>query len=310
MIAKILDEDGDLAAAPALRLSAYLPVGALALPGGQAFLSRLESDVLPMVENVAGPPFVTKHGVVPRKPAHWKKASETWRSTPSGYRESAALMYGPINGYSSDLPFAAIHEQADGVIVDVAVTSAFALDAVLSGLWEPLVALKPAFAICGWGMAPDPSEGAEARWMHALRAKRRYQMAWCMHAEAVAACMVARKVANYNEKKQGNARPGIPDIGWKTVIGGEFLGEIDQAALAKIEGVKLRKLGGAIEITIGDAPRWGDVNAGEDVSSYAAVCRALAPIQMSKSMLCNRGTFGDADDVTEVIEAYYRLWEV
>jgi hypothetical protein len=92
------------------------------------------------------------------------------------------------------------------------------------------------------------------------------------------------------------------------VIGADLAAQANLSALGEIEGVTLLPRGGGIEITIGDAPRWGDVETGEDVAAYAAVCRALAPIQAFKAMLHRTG-LGNREGVAELIDDYYRLWE-
>ena len=117
-----------------------------------------------------------------------------------------------------------------------------------------------------------------------------------------------RLVSLQNDRHKTNTRLGIPDIGWKTVIGGDLCDQVDQAALAAIPDVTLRRWTSGLEITIGEEPRWGDVNTAEDVTAYTQVCRVLAPIQGSKAIMRRFG-LGDLDGATEVIEDYYRLWQ-
>jgi hypothetical protein len=308
MPSRILEEDGDTAAEPAFRIGAVFAPETLWRPGLQTFLANLGQDILPGVKAVFGRPLVSKYGYYDFKPAQWNKALKVWKDKPTKYRESEAILTGEVDGYNRALPYIGIYEGYDAVLIDVSVAADTPHEPLLAQLWEPLVSENPVFAITGLGMAPDLDSAVTIRHFLAAKTKRRYQMGWCMRLETVLDTLIGREVERFNERNQGNARPGIPDIGWKTVIGGEFLAEIDQAALARIEGVTLRPLGTGVEITIGDAPRWGDVNTGEDVSTYAAVCRALAPIQASKAML-RRSPLNRQEGVAELIENYYRLWE-
>jgi hypothetical protein len=308
MTSRILDEEGDIAAEPAFRIGAVFAPETLWRPGLQVFLANLAQDVLPGVKAVFGRPLVSRYGYYDFKPAQWTKALKVWKDKPTKYRESEAVMTGEMEGYNHALPYIGIYEGIDAVLIDLSVAASSPLDPLLTRLWEPLLSENPVFAIAGFGIAPDLHDSVTSRHISAAKAKRRYRMAWCMRLDTVDGTLIPRQVERFNELNRAQARPGIPDIGWKTVIGGDLAARANQSALGEIEGVTLRPRGGGIEITIGDAPRWGDVDTGENIAAYAAVCRALAPIQASKAMLHRTG-LGNQDGLAEFIDDYYRLWE-
>jgi len=76
-------------------------------------------------------------------------------------------------------------------------------------------------------------------------------------------------------------QPGIPDIGWRTIIGAEFVDRLPdmKSALANVPDVSVHSTPEMVVITAGEQPIWGDVGAGEDISAYRAVARALAPVR-------------------------------
>jgi len=76
-------------------------------------------------------------------------------------------------------------------------------------------------------------------------------------------------------------QPGIPDIGWRTIVGAEFLDRLPglRSALAATPDVSVRSTHEMAVITAGEKPIWGDVGAGEDISDYRAVAKALAPVR-------------------------------
>lgn len=76
-------------------------------------------------------------------------------------------------------------------------------------------------------------------------------------------------------------QPGIPDIGWRTIVGAEFLDRLPdlRSALAATPEVSVRSTPEMAVITAGDQPIWGDVGADEDISAYRAVAKALAPVR-------------------------------
>jgi len=107
--------------------------------------------------------------------------------------------------------------------------------------------------------------------------------------------------------KNKDVEPGIPDIGWRTIIGPDFTSRLpDLDALANAPGVTYERTGDIAVITAGPAPIWGDVNRGEDIAPYRAVADALRPVRYPVEVAV--GTlFGDQEydpDGRDRVEAY------
>lgn len=84
---------------------------------------------------------------------------------------------------------------------------------------------------------------------------------------------------------------GLVDLGWITLLGSAYcerMGHIEglRAALAPCEGVVVEPLGASgAAIRIGEAPRLGDVLAGDTMEDYRAVGQALAPLCLDRHVL-------------------------
>lgn len=89
-------------------------------------------------------------------------------------------------------------------------------------------------------------------------------------------------------------RPGIADVGWRTVVGAPFLPRLGK--LPDMPGVTVRTAPAGVTLTAGPAPIWGDINRGEDIAAYQAVAAALAPLAMPREITDTRYFTGDPDD--------------
>ncbi|MCR4266330.1 type VI immunity family protein [Nitratireductor sp. ZSWI3] len=84
---------------------------------------------------------------------------------------------------------------------------------------------------------------------------------------------------------QKDEKPGIADIGWRTLIGREYWSRIPDAipALREAENISVEQSEHVLAITAGVQPIWGDVNRGEDITAYSTVAKQLAPIRYPES---------------------------
>lgn len=74
--------------------------------------------------------------------------------------------------------------------------------------------------------------------------------------------------------------PGIPDIGWRTIIGPDFTSRLpDLDALYGAPGVAYERTDDIAVITAGPSPVFGDVDKGEDIAPYRTVAKALKPVR-------------------------------
>jgi len=102
--------------------------------------------------------------------------------------------------------------------------------------------------------------------------------------------------------------PGMADIGWRSFVGTDFLPRLPGLADAPFPAeVRLEMAPTCAVLTAGEAPIWGDVNAGEDVSAYRAVAAALAPVRYPASQALDeyfQGVTLDDGERTDAILAY------
>lgn len=121
-----------------------------------------------------------------------------------------------------------------------------------------------------------------------------------------------RRTANLEElRKQITPVSTLPDIGWRTFIGDEFLPRLpDLPALAAQPGVTLSRGESYTVVQAGEVPIWGDVNLAEDITPYRAVARALKPCKPEWTRVRN-GVFGgyENDNGLDRIEQWYERFD-
>jgi hypothetical protein len=100
-------------------------------------------------------------------------------------------------------------------------------------------------------------------------------------------------------KRHPTLKPGIADIGWRTIVGGAFMERLPGLAVGS--PATLDMANGMAILTAGTTPVWGDVNAGEDISAYQAVARALAPVQFPREVAL-KGFFGGPEGNPEHVD--------
>ncbi len=100
------------------------------------------------------------------------------------------------------------------------------------------------------------------------------------------------------------AQPGLPDIGWRTMLGPALAARVEP--LPDLPGVTVTRSDHAVTLTAGPAPIWGDVNRGEDIAAFRAVAAALAPVAMPRAVTDSRYFAGDPDDADHMdrLDAY------
>lgn len=104
-------------------------------------------------------------------------------------------------------------------------------------------------------------------------------------------------------------KTGIPDIGWRTILGKEFSAKLPslESALTHPE-TDIRRYGDITVITAGRAPIWGDLNRGDDITPYRNVAQALDELRLGREYLL-RWLFGGNEDFEESIE-WLDAWAV
>lgn len=106
---------------------------------------------------------------------------------------------------------------------------------------------------------------------------------------------------------------GIPDIGWRTFVGNEYLPRLPDIANAPFpDDVIVQSGKHMMVLTAGSAPIWGDVNRSENIAAYSAIAQALIPIAPPREIAYGN-FFGDLTgdfEACERLDAYFsRLLE-
>ncbi|SOC04332.1 uncharacterized protein DUF3396 [Rhodobacter sp. JA431] len=117
-----------------------------------------------------------------------------------------------------------------------------------------------------------------------------------------------RREASFEQLRLGETPVlSVPDIGWRTLVGREFLERLpDLAGLAGAEGLSVVASERFTSITAGPQPIWGDVNEAEDISLYSSVADALRPVRADWPY-ASKAFFGGAIDNSGLdrLEAWY-----
>lgn len=89
-----------------------------------------------------------------------------------------------------------------------------------------------------------------------------------------------RKEGSYYRWKAGE-EAGIADIGWRTLVGKEFLSRLpsDFTELTSKGDITVENGRNFTTITAGKGPIWGDVNTQEDIAAYSQVANFLEPVR-------------------------------
>lgn len=164
------------------------------------------------------------------------------------------------------------------------------VDAALKGV--PVLA-----GYMGYGFAPRPLGVNYASFVPP--AHRRYRCALMMdpvpfsplvrHDQAVVTMRRleqkrAAKVRAIGEADLFDYVPGLPDVGWRTYIGGAFRDRLTVTAEALEPDLTIDDRGIFTTVTAGPAPIWGHVNLNEDIRAYQAVFAYLEPAMSERNM--------------------------
>lgn len=159
--------------------------------------------------------------------------------------------------------------------IDAATDKAFA-DKVLSELdATPLIC-----GVMGFGFFLPPYKSSLAFMLG--QASQRYRAAFEIRAGMVIEGI--RREGSFHRWK-ADEMPGIADVGWRTLVGNEFLPRLPPRleAMADVASVEVRRGPNFVTVTAGAEPIWGDINAQEDLTAYQAVAAFLKPIRFPVS---------------------------
>jgi len=94
----------------------------------------------------------------------------------------------------------------------------------------------------------------------------------------------AAKGQSIGEANRFDYVPGLPDVGWRTYIGGVFRDRLAVTAKPPGPDVTIDDRGTFTTVTAGLAPIWGDLNLNEDFSAYKAAFAHLEPAMSDWNM--------------------------
>ena len=214
--------------------------------------------------------------------------ARTWLSTPDKIWPSTCRVVGPLDDETCNVVVPAFRVDEYRVnFLDISVPDDITRAVPFADSATEIIREIPVIAcIMGFGFyLPQALESLED-WMP--RGFERYRTA--IEFMVSGATMGIRKTGQgYRWDKSpelepdapADLQPGIPDIGWRTIVGAEFLDRLPdlKSALATTPEVSVHSTPGMAVLTAGEQPIWGDVVAGEDISAYQAVAKTLAPVR-------------------------------
>lgn len=275
-----LMRDGDAVAFPALRTLAYLPHDLSVDYNRDVLVSIYEKFEarFKQVANVTSFKFDTHKGAIRwANPSLLLEARE-WLKGGTILPYEGIRRYGyVVDGFEEpNLPFLSI-ENVRPLLLEVSLPLTDQASREFADWLASRLSRTPTiWAAQGYGFVLPPYLGSLGR--YALpQSTPRYKAA--IELQLDDATPGVRREGSPHRWQPGE-EPGIPDIGWRTLIGREFWDRVPdvEADLADVVGVQVERSDTVLTITIGDEPIWGDVNADEDVSAYRAVAQALEPI--------------------------------
>lgn len=112
----------------------------------------------------------------------------------------------------------------------------------------------------------------------------------------------------FDYAKNTHVQPGLPDIGWRSLIGAPFAARLPKGQPEHAHVDITRTDNDVTVLTAGPLPIWGDVNEGEDTSAYSAVAQWLETLRYPVPIALNSlfGSQGADPRGADRVEAYVR----
>lgn len=304
--------DDEPIAQPAFRILAYWP-DEMRQPAVSQGLAALFDIFLDMYRDQLAWVVVADD----KRPLKGREASPAlfedtrdWLATAEKEWPATARVFGPISDYNDQItvPSFRAEQLADIGILDMSVpadpeTAVKFADRVT----EVLKTMPTLYAIMGMGFfLPASMDELEDQFP---RGSARYKAAVEFMAEGPRWCL-RKDIGNTFWDEMPDENDGIPDIGWRTIVGAHYLPRLGDVQI-DADGVTVDQTADMLIVTAGPAPIWGDVNVDEDISAYQAVSDALAPARATVLPMLN-GLFGsqvDEPEGTDRVEAWYERFE-
>ena len=117
-----------------------------------------------------------------------------------------------------------------------------------------------------------------------------------------AAIEITAKMVDQGIQREGsyyrwkpNEEPGIADIGWRTLVGKDFIDRLPRPG-PEADGISVEARSNMVVFTVGQRPIWGDVNKGEDMGGYKMVAARLKPVRFPEGVASIAMFGGDNPD--------------
>ena len=277
-------------------------------PDNAAAIATITRSFIDHYSDAIGFVAINKSGNRPAKltqptAAKMKKVDELLHE---GLTEKMGLrLYGPDTGPLGKpaAPFLSVHQDWTlHTILELALPwdSAAAMT-LAETVDQALRATQVTVGFMGFGFFSAPVQGLDDR--HLPAAHERFRAAflgrWATHPEV----FFWRK--NVDERL-GGYRAGLPDLGWRSYVGDPFRERLKDPADDLDPNVVIETTDNMTVVTVGSAPMWGDVNAGEDISAYRAAHAYLLPAMADRSVLRGAilGSAGSSPQRADVIDSY------
>lgn len=185
-------------------------------------------------------------------------------------------LYGPDTGPLGKpaVPFLSFHQMYPGLIIaELALPPDDpATQAVAAVADQALRDAQVMVGMMGFGFFSAPTGGLDD--LYLPPAHNRFRAAIMGRWAASPQTFMWQKIW---DQKYGGYRAGLPDMGWRTYVGDTALARLKDPDPDLPAEVTIETTDRVCVVTVGSAPIWGDVNAGEDIASYRAAYAYLAP---------------------------------
>lgn len=241
---------------------------------------------------------MVKTGKFPRvklTPTHWDKLeSAILENQPyDGFR---AELYDRLDhhGLAAETPAACLSGAYHAVSLDIAFPPEIDWRHVDATLWPHLEALPALYAVQGYGMATEMRAGADRdAALRALAVRRHCACGLALRGDDMARCSERPEQRSFATSLPPDYRP-IPDLGFKTLIGGGILQTGDANRLLAIPSVRVSSAPNkAAVIQLGDRPIWGvDGDDPALIDAYRKARSVLSRHGLTEDLLVG-GAYGE-----------------
>jgi len=273
-------------------------------------------EIIALIKETLGPrmPGVWGTHLRPHEDLH-RVTDKDWQRLEKLFAEedgrlSHTMFYGPginLDDVRMTMPYAFIKSDVGSVYFNISIAhddeDGKAL--LIERIWPFLRECSPIYAYMNYGYTPN-ALAHTLPMTEVAKVRNRYRTAPALADYGYDNMIACPEFFAEWCEDHGHPSPiGIHEIGWRTLLGTHYEDRLDQLDLSGIPGVTAIRTPGQLEIVIGDAPFWGDVNQQEDISAWREVHERLKPVRISEHW-CHNAT--PLDKRTDAFENYFWMW--